>query len=190
MNTCLLNPIILAIVNVSLFSSFLFCEATKAEMNAEKASKGDRVTFFCDQIAARDSGESIPATVAWVPQRQTNIAIIAWESNYIPAWDAQRRCETVSPKFQTFYEDGRLHYLTNGVNQGYPIICATVQQGQVCTGDDQLFQVKPSSEPQEILLGLNQLLAGKSSQPLYQSSSQQIYVSVEDLLKLAPGLDN
>ena len=190
MNTYLLRPLLPAAASISLFSSCLFCGVSHAEMKFKEALRGDRVTFFCGEIAARDSGESIPATVAWVPQRQTTIAIIAWESNYIPAWDAQRRCETVSPKFQTFYEDGRLHYLTNGVNQGYPIICATVQPGQVCTGDDQLFQVKPSSEPQEILLGLNQLLAGKSAQPLYQSSSQQIYVSVEDLLNLAPGLDN
>ncbi|WP_019504032.1 COP23 domain-containing protein [Pleurocapsa sp. PCC 7319] len=203
MNTKLYTPITLTLIIFGCISTSLLLslsgnaeikvKESQTEYDIPKTGKveptKDRVTFSCGETVNRASGENIPATVAYVPQRQITIPIIAWESNYIPVWDAQRRCETVSSKFQTFYEDGRLNYLTNGVNQGYPIICAVLEKGQLCKGEDQLFQVKPSSNPREILLSLNELLEGKTSQPLYQIGDKQVYVSIEDLLNNTSTVD-
>ena len=149
----------------------------------------DRISFYCGEFLDKASGETIPATVAYVPQRKANVSIIAWKSDYIPAWDAQKRCQTVSPKFQTFYEDNRLDYLTTGVKNGYDIICAAVEAGQTCKAEDQLFQVKASSDPQAVLKGLTGIISGDSSEPLYQSSGQQLYVSMEELLDNAPAIE-
>lgn len=149
----------------------------------------DRVSFYCGEISGKETGKKIPATIAYVPQRKANVAIIAWKSNYIPEWDAQKRCDTVSPKFQAFYEDGSLNYLKTGENQGYPIICAAVETEQPCQAEDQLFQVKASSNPEAVLKGLTGIIEGTSSEPIYQSSGDKTYVSMENLLKAAPAIE-
>jgi hypothetical protein len=182
---------------VSLVSTNIFNQSSNAETvvsqakasnSAAKYSK-DKINFFCGEISDKTSGRSIPATVAYVPQRKTNVAVIAWKFNYIPQWDAQRRCETVSPKFQNFYEDGRLNYLKTGVNQGYDIICAAVETEKPCKAEDQLFQVKASNNPEAVLKELTGIIEGKSSEPIYQSSGDKTYVSMEELLKNAPAIE-
>ena len=157
--------------------------------NAETAYMKDRINFYCGEFTDKSSGETIPATMAYVPQRKASVSIIAWKSDYIPGWDAQTRCDTVSPKFHTFYQDSRLDYLTTGVNNGYDIVCAAVEKGQPCQPDDQLFQVKASSDPQAVLKDLTGIIEGKSSEPIYQSSGQQIYVPMDKLLEAAPTVE-
>lgn len=176
---------LLVTTTVGLILNIIFSQRS----NAEKPYPKDRVSFYCGEFLDKASGETIPATVAYVPQRKANVSIIAWKSDYIPAWDAQTRCETVSPKFQTFYENGRLKLITTGVNNGYDIICAAVEEGQPCKGEDQLFQVKASSDPQAVLKGLTGIISGDSSEPLYQSSGDKIYVSMEELLNNAPAIE-
>ena len=154
--------------------------------NQEAAYVSDRINFYCGEYTDKSSGETIPATMAYVPQRKASVSIIAWKSDYIPAWDAQTRCETVSPKFQTFFEDSRLDYLTTGKNNGYDIVCAAIKIGQACTSEEQLFQVKANDDPQAVLKGLAGIVEGKSSEPIYQSSGQRIYVSMEKLVDSAP----
>jgi hypothetical protein len=192
---------ILVITTLGLFTGDVFNQSSNAETvettvaqsetnNSEAASSPDRITFYCGEIPDRASGGNIPATVAYVPQRKANVAIIAWKSNYIPQWDAQTRCDTVSPKFQTFYEDNRLIYLTTGENQGYDVICAAVETGQPCKAEDQLFQVKANNDPEAVLSGLTGIIEGTSSEPIYQSSGDQTYVSMEELLNAAPAIES
>ncbi|MGL5873810.1 MAG: COP23 domain-containing protein [Xenococcaceae cyanobacterium] len=175
--------ILAATTTVSLVSTNIFNQPSHAEATYSK----DKINFYCGEVSEKESGQNIPATIAYVPQRKANVAIIAWKSNYIPEWDAQKRCNTVSPKFQTFFEDGRLEYLTTGENQGYDIICAAVEK-QKCKPEDQLFQVKASNNPETVLKGLTGIIEGTSSEPIYQNSGQQIYVSIEKLLNNAPAI--
>lgn len=157
--------------------------------NAETPYMSDRINFYCGEYTDESSGETIPATMAYVPQRKASVSIIAWKSDYIPAWDAQTRCDTVSPKFQASYEDGRLDYLTTGINSGYDIICAAVEPGQPCKSEDQLFQVKQSDDPQAVLKGLTGIIEGTASEPIYQNSGDKTYVSMEELLNAAPAVE-
>jgi hypothetical protein len=183
-------PTTLTAITINLVSVLLLNQGTHAQSEINVVENSDRVTFYCGAISDQASGGNIPATVAWVPQRKANVAIIAWKSNYIPQWDAQKRCETVSPKFQSFYEDGRLEYLTTGENQGYDIICAAVETGQACKAEDQLFQVKANNDPEAVLTGLTGIIEGTSSEPIYQSSGNQTYVSMEELLNAAPAIES
>ena len=166
-----------------------FTSINSQQSNAETPYPQNRVSFYCGEFLDGDNGQTIPATLAYVPQRKANIAIIVWKSNYIPAWDAQKRCETVSPKFQTFYEDGRLNYLTTGINNGYDIVCAAIETGKSCTPDDQLFQVKATDNPEAVLEGLTGIIEGTVSEPIYQNSGEKIYVSIEELLNNAPAIE-
>jgi Circadian oscillating protein COP23 len=177
--------ILVATTTVGFASPNAFSQSSNAETPYPK----DRISFRCGEFLDKTSGETIPATVAYVPQRKASVSIIAWKSNYIPQWDAQTRCDTVSPKFQAFYEDGRLEYLTTGENQGYDIICAAVETGQPCKAEDQLFQVKANNDPEAVLTGLTGIIEGTSSEPIYQSSGDKIYVSVDKLLNAAPAIE-
>jgi hypothetical protein len=163
---------------------------SQAEVNNSTATYStDKINFYCGAISDKASGKKIPATLAYVPQRKENVAIIAWKSDYIPEWDAQTRCDTVSPKFQTFFENGRLEHLTTGVINGYDVVCAVGETGEDCTPENQLFQVKASSDPKAVLKGLTEINEGTSSEPIYQSSGDTTYVSIEQLLNVAPAIE-
>ncbi len=186
MNIKPLVRLLVASTTIGFFSTNTFSQLS----NAQTPPITDRINFYCGEFLDQASGKTIPATVAYVPQRKANVSIIAWKSDYIPAWDTQTRCKTVSPKFQTFYEDGRLDYLTTGVNDGYDIVCAAVEEGQPCKAEDQLFQVKASNNPQAVLKGLTGIIEGTSSEPIYQSSGDKIYVPMKDLLNAAPAIES
>ena len=153
--------------------------------------KRDGVSFYCGEISDKETGAKIPATLAYVPQRRANVPIIAWKSQHLATWNPQRRCDVVSQKFQTFYEDGRLEYLSNGESAGYSIICAVLDKQEQCSGENQLFQVRPGSKPEDVVLGLKEILEGKAQDEIiYQSSDKQIYISVSELLEKAPAVDD
>lgn len=194
MKLCSFVPITLTAIAASLVSIPLLGQSSSAEIQVKEIPTSnlptDRVTFYCGEISDKDTGESIPTTVAYVPQRRANVPIIAWASQHLAAWNPQRRCEIVSPKFQTFYEDGRLNYLSNGESAGYPIVCALLDKQEQCSGENQLFQVRPGSKPEDVVLGLKGILVGKSSEPIYQSSGDRVYVSVSEFLKNAPTIED
>ena len=152
----------------------------------------DRVSFYCGETLDRASGQKIPTTLAWVPQRKANIPIIGWKKEYFGAWTSQKRCEVVSPKFQTFYEDGSLNYLTSGESAGYQIICAVIDEEERCSGENQLFQVRPGTNPEEVIVGLNAILSGQTSDSelIYQSSGNRVYISVSGFLENAPAVED
>jgi Circadian oscillating protein COP23 len=150
------------------------------------------VTFFCNEIYDSASGQKIPATFAWLPEKQGNVAIIGWKSQFFAqyGWTAQQRCENVTPKFQEAYDSGRLQYLTTGLLSGYPVVCAIVKEEEVCDSTNQLFTLKPNDEPFKVLQQLMELLTGKASDILYQSSGGREYVPMPDFFKKAPILDH
>ena len=152
----------------------------------------DRVTFYCGTMIHREEGRvsrKIPATVAYVPQRRVNVPIVAWQDTHLLAWNPQRRCEAVSSKFQTFYEDGRLNYLSNGENNGYPIICALLEKQETCSGENQLFQIREGSKPEDVIVRLKKIFEGDSSKPIYQNSGDRIYVPMSKFLENAPSVE-
>jgi hypothetical protein len=148
-------------------------------------SQSDKVTFLCKEIFDPASGEKIPATVAWVPERRGHVRLIAWKSEIFPNFTPQKRCQVVTPKFQEFYDQGLLNYLTYGTNKGYPVICSIPNQGESCNDKNQLFTIKPGSKPEIVFEQLMGTLTGQSRGPLYQSSGQQVYVNVKEFLNKA-----
>ena len=194
MNIQLSIAVAVATTIVSCLTTPIFSQPSWAQTTFQSTvtptDKKDRVSFYCGEIPDKETGEKIPATLAYVPQRRSNIPIIAWTSQHLAAWNPQRRCEVVSPKFQTFYEDGRLNYLSNGESAGYPIICALLDKQEQCSGENQLFQVRPGSNPEDVFLGLKGILDGKSSEPIYQSSGDRIYISVSKFLENAPAIED
>ncbi|WP_322670631.1 COP23 domain-containing protein [Nostoc sp. DedQUE05] len=174
----------LVCLNVGLNSTF--SKATAAE------SQPDKVTFFCREVTDTASGQKIPATIAWVPERKGHVRFIGWKSEYFNqgGWTPAERCQKVTQKFQEFYEQGRLNYLTYGKSNGYPIICGLLNQGETCNSNNQLFTVKSGSKPDEVIQRLMDISEGKSAEPILQSSGEQLYIPVQNFLNKSPLLDS
>lgn len=168
---------------------------TAAIPSFSQSASEDRVSFFCKAMFDNAAGEQIPATVAWVPQRNQNVPIIYWKSDYFEAagWDGQKRCGEVTPKFQTFLDNNRLNYLTHGKVGPYPVICAVgTQNGETCNADNQLFQLKQEADGDNALQSLMDILErkGGDAPPLYESSGAQIYVPMNEFLLNAPAVED
>ncbi|MGK7896732.1 MAG: COP23 domain-containing protein [Xenococcus sp. (in: cyanobacteria)] len=180
------------LVSLILVISSLNLVAESTESQPTNQDSLDRVTFFCGETIEANSGDKLPTTLAWVPQRGKNVPIIYWKSYPFRGakWTNQKRCDSVSPKFQTFYENNLLGYLTHGISrQGYPVICAVVTDTEQCNTDNQLFQLKPDQQGGEVLRSLMDIFESRTAQPLYQSSGKQVYVPMNNFLEEAPAVD-
>ncbi len=177
-------------------TTFAFILGTSPSFSQDNASANqpDKVTFLCASIYDNPSGQRIPATVAWNPQRKTHVRVIGWKSEYFEkgGWTPQKRCQVVSEKFQKFYEAGRLDYLKTGTSRGYPVICAPKTAGGNCNGDNQLFTIKFGSNPDLVwqqLVGIFENNGNQQGTVINQVSGggkTYTYVSVDNLLKYAP----
>lgn len=151
----------------------------------------DQVTFFCKEVYDPASGSKIPATLVWIPQRQGNIRIIGWKSEFFSrfGWNPQKRCAAVTPKFQQFYDAKQLQYLTTGYSNGYPVVCALAQENDACDSNRQLFTMKPHDNPNQLLHQLMDILKGKTADMLLQNSGGETLVPVPELFRRAPITD-
>lgn len=163
-----------------------FSQSTAAE------SQSNQVTFLCQSMFDPASGERIPTTVAWIPERKGHVYFIGWKSEYFNqgGWTPAERCQKVSQKFQEFYEQGRLNFLATGKIKGYSVICGVLNQGETCNPSNQLFTLKTGSDAEDVIQKLMDIADGKSAGIIFQNSGEQLYVSVKDFLKKSPLTNN
>lgn len=153
----------------------------------------DRVQFICAPSYDPSSQQRVPTTFAWTPRGK--IAIIRWKSDWASGagFTPEVRCDAVSPRFDEAYQNGSLSYLTNARVDGQKVICAS-SQGNGC--DTQLLTLQPEENELAVLRQLNDILQGRASAPLAQSSEQlehpdgtpQVYfdVDIDNFLATAP----
>ncbi|MEO0934142.1 MAG: COP23 domain-containing protein [Cyanobacteria bacterium J06641_2] len=147
--------------------------------------ESEAVKFMCKEIFDPASESNIPATVAWVPQRQGHVRLIAWKSQYFSSWSPQKRCNSVTNKFQKYYNEDRLNYLSTGKRNGYPVICAA-KPGETCTKNNHLFTIKHGHNPKIVLQRLLGIFGGDSSTVLYQNSGKKLHVEMKNVFENAP----
>ncbi|NEP04269.1 MAG: hypothetical protein F6K34_05195, partial [Okeania sp. SIO4D6] len=135
--------------------------------------------FYCDR-----GKNGIPTTFVKTPQG--TYTVIRWVSNYFlsAGYSPLTRCRQVSDKFQFFYDDGRLDYITTGIVNRQPVICVSGRKGGPCQGV--LFTLKPQQSASETVQKLFDIRVGASTGPLYESGSR-FYLNfndyIEDLVK-------
>lgn len=131
--------------------------------------------FYCGQ------SKNVPATMAKTSRGA--VPVIRWVSTLGGTYTPENRCKIVSEKFQTFYNDGTLNYLTTGIVNQLPVICAAQRENGPCTGV--LFTLKPNSDPGRTL---QRLLSIRDRAPgaVLNESSPQVYVNMKDFLSTAP----
>ncbi|AFZ11449.1 hypothetical protein Cri9333_0485 [Crinalium epipsammum PCC 9333] len=146
----------------------------------------DKVTFYCRSMLDITSGENIPTTVAWIPERQGHIRLIGWKSEYFYRWNPQARCQAVTQKIQNLSNQGRFNFLATGAVNNYPVICAFASQGESCDSNNQVFTIKPHDNPDEVLAHLLGIFEGRASKIFNQSSGQKRTLSVNSYFQKAP----
>jgi hypothetical protein len=167
-----------------IFSSAIIAALPPSPV-ASQPTAPTEVTFFCRETFDPASNKKIPITYAWVPERNGNIAIIGWKSEFFSKYNMSPsdRCKEATKKFQTAYQNQQLNYLSAGTINGYPVVCGVAEPNDLCTSANELFKLKPHDRPNDVLRQLVDVLEGKTSDMLQQSSSDQIYLPIKKLLK-------
>jgi hypothetical protein len=137
-------------------------------------SNAQSSTYFCGSdggvwttFAKNYNNEKIPV-IRWVKKL----------GDYTP----KSRCQTVSSRFQSAYQQGILNYLTTGVSRGQAVICAASQYGGPCT--QLLFTLRSHEDASSVLQNLGDI-GYKARGPILQSedASSQIYIDMGALVK-------
>ena len=135
-----------------------------------------------DPVFVCGTSKGVPATIAQTDHG--NVTLIRWSSSYFSqsGWTPQRRCEAVSERFQDFYQQGTLKYLTTGRENGYAVVCVAQQENYPCLAT--LFTVKHYQEASQ-RLNLLQSVRYRASGPLDESPGRE-YFNIEEFLRTAP----
>lgn len=144
-------------------------------MGNQPAQAGEQ-RFSCAQ-----SGGA-PATMA--KTKRGYIPVIKWTSEYFGSsgWSPQARCQEVSDRFETYYQEGTLNFLTTGRKNRQSVVCVAEYKGGPCSG--LLFTLKPGSNPGRTLQQLLSVRVGASG-PLNESTAR-VYIEMEEFLNKAP----
>jgi hypothetical protein len=133
----------------------------------------ERNIFFCDR------SHGVPTTAVRTPGGV--MPVIRWVSHFfLPSgYDPYARCQDVSARFQTYYNNGMLDYITTGIVNRQPVVCVTDTTGGPCQGI--LFTLKPGQNASRIIEQLFDIRAGASG-PLYESNSR-VYLDMNKYLR-------
>jgi Circadian oscillating protein COP23 len=140
------------------------------------------IQLYCGKAADASSRTTLPATVAKISGSTEEPVLIIWKSEAFGNFTPQKRCETVSPKFQAALQQGR-NYLIAGIDKksGVGIVCATKSPDQVCDRTNMLFTLKSYQAADTTIQEISDLFAGKSGAPSYQSSNGKPIVDLRNL---------
>jgi Circadian oscillating protein COP23 len=152
--------------------------ASVATAVAPVGASGENDKFYCGKNG------NVPTTMA--KTSRGDVAVIRWISRDVfgDAYPPEVRCNIVSKKFQSFYQNGTLDFLTTGVDNRMPVVCVAQAQDGRCNGV--LFTLKPGSgDPGRTLKRLLDV-RNRASGPLPESSATRVYINMKDFLDTAP----
>jgi Circadian oscillating protein COP23 len=177
MKASFLRPIVIATA-LGLIAAPAFVQPSQAEAQSN-------ARFFCGAITNPATGEKTPMTFART--QRGNVEMIRWKStffnNRVNDFTPMNRCTEVSRRFQAFYNQGILSYLTTGKMNDQNVICVAEEYGGPCSG--LLLTLEPKDDPQQVLQELMNVRTRASGGPLTRGSGSA-YFDVEDFLATAP----
>lgn len=159
------------------------CSLTYKTVNPVQANEGYK--FICQESFDAASNRRLPTTFAWGSRGK--IAIIRWETEVFKNWSPKQRCDEVSPRFQTAYENDTINLITNGTMNNQPVICTARGYGQPC--HTLLLTLRPEDNSVEVLNHLRAIFNGQRVGPIKHSSEEgQIYyrINIDKFLQEAP----
>ncbi len=171
--------------NILVAGAITLGSAIPVALTAAQPSYAGNTSFYCG------SSGGYPATVADTPRG--SVVIIRWSSEYFSdsGYDSQTRCNIVSSKFQSSYNTGALNFITAGVVNGLPVICATGEYGGACNTNTVLYTLKPGQNAAVVIQRLYDSRSGAGG-VLYESSkvggnnANVTSVNIKEFLDSAP----
>lgn len=133
-----------------------------------------RKTYFCAK------GSNGRWTTFARNYNNKKIPVIYWVKK-LGGYTPKVRCNIISPKFESAYKRGILNYLTSGVNNGQPVVCATSQYGGPCS--QILFTLKSHREASSVLQQLVNVGYRAGGGVFQSGNSSQVYIDMDRLLK-------
>jgi Circadian oscillating protein COP23 len=123
-------------------------------------------SFICGK-----ADDGMPATVART--KRGDIPIVVWRSEEFSdaGFTPQVRCRQVSARFQSMYRSGQLKYITAGVLNNMPAICATTKVNSNCSSQNLLYTLKPNSDPQQVIKRLTAIRNRATKESLNESAT-------------------
>ncbi|MDX2229865.1 MAG: COP23 domain-containing protein [Leptolyngbyaceae cyanobacterium bins.349] len=125
--------------------------------------------FFCGR-----GSNGLPTTFVNTPSG--NIPLVRWVSHFFEhsGYSPEVRCQDVSQRFNRFYNQGILNFVTTGIVNNQPVVCVAGRMGGPCTGV--LFTLKPGQSATRTIQQLFDVRAGAAG-PLFESE-ERIYVDM------------
>ncbi len=170
----------------SLASFFTTAALTLTAVAAfQSPSKANNTTFHCG-VWLTGPNAGVPVTYARTPIGV--IPIINWVSNYFmdSGYTPERRCQEVSGRFQSAYNQGTLNYITTGYKNGQPVVCTSSRNGGPCSMV--LFTLKPGSDASRTvqqLFDIRDFAVGA----LYESENDEVYLDMNAFLEGSSPVD-
>jgi Circadian oscillating protein COP23 len=181
------SPSLKAIFTVAMLSLFinpLLGSASAAEKTSPVQPPPSTATrFFCGQSRVATANKIVPTTFAHT--KRGNVPVIRWQSMFFSSstvYTPQKRCEEVSRRFQKYYAEGTLAYLTAGQMNAQNVICVSDEYGGPCQG--LLLTLEPKDNPQSVLKDLLNA-RNRAGGPLTRSTGS-LYVDMADFLETTP----
>ncbi|OYE05775.1 COP23 domain-containing protein [Nostoc sp. 'Peltigera membranacea cyanobiont' 232] len=152
-----------------------------------QAKADDEVRFICASGYDQEANLRVPTTYAWTSRGK--IAIIHWRYAWFNSKTVtpEQRCEQVSSRFQTAYNNQSLAYITNGTVNNQAVICTAKKEDAAC--DTTLLTLRPQDDPLQILDSLKDTLRGRATKPVEHSTKQEpVYykIDIKKFLQTAP----
>jgi len=124
--------------------------------------------FFCG------TWEGKPTTM--VNTSRGEEPMIAWNQvNTVGNLSAQQRCEIISQRFQSHYQNGVFKFVARKNFNGHPVICAVAQTGQQCNKNNVLITLQKGVNANQVLTQIRDFRRGASSTTLQLSEGTLFY---------------
>ena len=121
------------------------------------------------------------------------VSLINWANQFSPDWTPEKRCSTVSNRFQKFLDRGNLKYIRTGNVNQQPVLCVADARGGICPDKNVLITLKQGTDPEEVLIRLVDFRRSVSGQTLTLSaddagfySDGEFYVDMDKFLETVP----
>lgn len=166
---------------VTIVTGFAFTVSFASASTHSKATPNPN--FFCG------TKDGVPTTVAQTSRG--DVPVIRWVSDYFSGagYTPQKRCLEVSERFQNFYNNGMLNYITTGVINRQPVVCVAETPGSTCS--EVLFTLEKNDDPNVVMQQLFNVRIRATAAAITRGGSpvnqnQPIYIDVNDYLNKTP----
>ena len=161
--------------------SVVVSSAIASNATAQKVNN----TYYCARLNGTWS--------TFVNTPRGRVTLINWANDFSPDWTPEKRCSTVSNRFQKFLDGGNLKYIRTGQVNEQPVLCVANIRGGICPDDNVLITLEQGTDPEGVLIRLVDFRRSVSGQTLTLSaddagfySDGEFYVDMDKFLEAVP----